>query len=346
MPDKPSLAREFFERVVGAAAPVTAIRKLCDPSDPQFETDYLDFKKYDPKSLKDQFRQALCGFSNNQGGVLIWGIDARPTGDPPVDAACAEAPVAHPHAIKSRLLELQNGGVDPPVANVRMEAIETAPGSGVGFLIAYIPEGAFKPYRATDGSQAFWFRSGWSFVPMATSMIRQLFYPRSQPVLQAVGHVHLSATVRRSEHLRPGNNACRVDLEVSLENIGGGTAKGTYIELSVVTRGELNPSMELGKGWRMNAGSAPLYFFRSRRQIHPRQLVCLMWIDWEIPTGQKVHEWLGRVLQLRMVIYSENQEPQKFFAEVDTTRMLEIGGGFALNFEPVEAFPPWPREYQ
>src|SRR5262245_29420225 len=129
MSDKPSLALTFFERIMGAANPIAELRSLYISIDRQSETDYLEFKTFDAKSFKDQFRKALCGFSNNQGGVLIWGIDARPAGTPPVDAACGEILVPDPLAMKSRLLELQHGAIDPPVANVRVEAIETAPGS-------------------------------------------------------------------------------------------------------------------------------------------------------------------------------------------------------------------------
>lgn len=341
MPERPTLAREFYDSIAGAADPVAAIRQLYAPEARQVETDYLDFKNYEPRALKDQFRQALCGFSNNQGGVLIWGIDARPQGDPPVDAACGEKLIARPRAVASRLLELQNGGVDPPVANVQVQAIEAAPGEG--FVIAYIPDGPFKPYRATDGLQTFWFRSGWSFIPMATSMVRQLFFPRSQAVFRVTADLDVNATVRRRQHLLPGNNACFVCMELALENIGGSTAANAVVEASITTDAEFDPDVTPGKTWRLNAANAPVYIFRSRRRIHPQQMMHLAWADWDIPTGSSVVDCLGKSPQLRISVYCENQEPQNFFAEVSAAALSETKY-MSLTLQIVDAFPRFPNE--
>lgn len=95
---------------------MAAIRGLVNQADPTFETDWLDFKaehrdpkQRDAKARERKFREQLCeaisGFANNQGGVIVWGIVAekRPVGgDYLVDAAWEEMPVTNPLAVKSR----------------------------------------------------------------------------------------------------------------------------------------------------------------------------------------------------------------------------------------------------
>jgi hypothetical protein len=49
------------------------------------ESDYLEFKggsKLDEKTAKKYWSKALSGFGNSEGGVLIWGVDARKTPSP------------------------------------------------------------------------------------------------------------------------------------------------------------------------------------------------------------------------------------------------------------------------
>lgn len=124
----PSLARNFFERITKAGDPVAAIRSLINLTQPTFENDWLDFKREHPdpnqRDPKRIWSEALGGFSNNQGGVLIWGIDARKTrvGGVEIDAAFGECLMNNPQGVKSRLIELQRDATNPPTTNVEIEA--------------------------------------------------------------------------------------------------------------------------------------------------------------------------------------------------------------------------------
>ncbi len=108
----PSLAREFFDQIRTAADPVAFLTGLVNPANPTFEGDWLDFKTQPDKDLKapkwrEMWVEALAGFANNAGGVLVWGIDARVDPATKVSAACGVKPVDNPAGVKSRLIELQ-----------------------------------------------------------------------------------------------------------------------------------------------------------------------------------------------------------------------------------------------
>src|SRR5262245_4101274 len=108
----PSLARDFFDGIVNSTDPVAAIQGLVspDPAKTKAETDWLDFKTEDPDprrrdtQIKKTWSEALSGFANNQGGVLVWGIEAKKTniGGVEIDAACGEKPMTDPLTLRSR----------------------------------------------------------------------------------------------------------------------------------------------------------------------------------------------------------------------------------------------------
>jgi predicted HTH transcriptional regulator len=105
----PSIARDFFDRIVNATDPIATIRALVNTVAPVFETDWLEFKTehQDPKQRDRKggqtWSESLGAFANNQGGVLVWGIDARKTqvGGASIGAAIAHKPVENPLALKT-----------------------------------------------------------------------------------------------------------------------------------------------------------------------------------------------------------------------------------------------------
>jgi hypothetical protein len=134
MPNTPTLAEQLFDEIKkhpGHPDSAAYLKAMVDPTAPVFESDYLDFKTNpdNDSKLKEMWYEALSGFGNSGGGVLIWGIDAHNDKTTGIDAACAVEPVKNPQALKSRLIELQRGATDPPLGSVPIETWETSPGS-------------------------------------------------------------------------------------------------------------------------------------------------------------------------------------------------------------------------
>ncbi len=238
----PSMARAFFDQIRTAADPIAFIRSLVNPTLPTYETDWLDFKRQPSTDLKhakwrDMWVEALAAFANNQGGVIIWGIDARKDPATNVDAASGEKPVANPAGVKSRLIELQRQATDPPLANVEIDAYEIASAPGTGFVVCLVPEGPFKPYRAEDGRKSqYYIRAGDNFVIMSRSVLQSLFYPRSQVVFRA--KADLSWDLNRG-CLPNGDHVAAMSCKVELVNRGTATAKDAFILLESNIRSEV-----------------------------------------------------------------------------------------------------------
>jgi hypothetical protein len=309
----PSLARTFFEQITQTPDPVAFLRGLVNSDPPTVETDWLDFKTEDPdpkkrdRKIRETWSEAIGGFANNQGGVLVWGIDARPTNirGVQVDAAKAEKPMTEPVALKSRLAELQRQATDPPLLNVEVRAYGLADDPGKGFVVCYVPEGAFKPYRSEQASQQWYIRAGDNFVVMSRSMLQAMFYPRSRAVFRVKAEMSL-------EFLDEGRRTV-MTLKVWVTNQGTATAKDITLRLHdnlTPYRGEWTRSL----GWEL-LGEVFWRQFSMHPGVSASEPVILVWT---VPAAPLLsNQWSPIVPgcqgpEFQVTVYAEDQQPQDF----------------------------------
>jgi hypothetical protein len=182
-----SRAREFFEKLRAGkdeAAQYDAIEKLANGI---YEEEYLEFKaggKLEDDGVKEMWSQALSGFANSEGGVLVFGIATKPQSPAPgertIDVSTGVDLVKKPEQLLQLLRDtLLNSTVDR-IPGVDYITAREPGGSGKGFVVALIPEGPVKPYRAESSKpkRAFWQRIGDEFAEISYSMLRILFAPR------------------------------------------------------------------------------------------------------------------------------------------------------------------------
>jgi hypothetical protein len=348
----PSMARDFFEQIRTAPDHIAFIRGLVNSAPPTYETDWLDFKQQPSANLKDpkwreMWVEALAGFANNQGGVLIWGIDARKDPTTNIDAACGEKPVDNPPGVKSRLIELQRQATDPPLANVEIEAYEIASRSGTGFVVCFVPEGPHKPYRAEDGRKSqYYVRSGDNFTVLSRSMLQSMFYPRSLAIFRAKASlewtlpdraVHQSAihqsrgiTVRDVAQLR-----CKLELL----NDGTATARNAHVLVERNVVGKLR-DMEIDTEWTFRVTQHGTDFV-APRPLHPGWHTPLFVETWIVeaassPATDYMVVPTCPAPAYTLSIFCENQERQVIKIEFDTAEMLAHREGCNLEASPVE----------
>jgi hypothetical protein len=302
----PSIAKDFFDQIRSDPDPIAFINGLINASPPTYETDWLDFKQQPRPILKDpkwreMWVEALGGFANNQGGVIIWGIDARKDPSNNIDAACGARPVDNPAGLKSRLTELQRQATDPPLANVEIEAYELPSAPGTGFVVCFVPEGPFKPYRSEDGRKSqYHVRSGDNFTVLSRSMLSTLFYPRSR----AVFHLEAVLSFKLEYRGRGPGRGTKVTLAISTTNKGTATARDILFQME---RGFMEgvAIRSMGPGWERDGTG----MFRKLTPMHPRMPLSEVFLcDWEVPGDLPTNP----PQEVSFTIYAENQEPQRF----------------------------------
>ena len=258
---KPSQARNFFDQVLASQNPSSFLRSLIASTPPTYETEWLDFKgaaKLLDSDLRKIWSQALAGFANTQGGVLVFGIDARTDAETKVDAACGESLVIDPPAFVSRLQQLHGQATEPPVLGVEIHPI-VGNSESSGFVLCYIPESRYRPHRAEHAGHNYFLRALDKFVVPSVSILRALFYPHSQAVITPIA----KGEVRVEQNLEIH------EITIRLQN------RGTSSAYDVYTIVDYQPSSALTRsfpGW--DAGPVLVPFYATLlRPIHPEQTV-------------------------------------------------------------------------
>ncbi len=178
--------RQLFERFEkdGSAVIAEAVTESWQ------EHSRLDFKTLEnngaPMARTDtkNLAEALSGFANSDGGLIVWGIDARSEGGDDPDAAKERRPIANLNLFLSDLHRLTAQVVSPAIIGVEHTVIPEKAGTDTGYAVTFVPRSNGLPHMARAGKQhTFYFRSGSSFLPMEPFMLADRYNRRAQPKL-------------------------------------------------------------------------------------------------------------------------------------------------------------------
>jgi hypothetical protein len=179
---------------------------------------HLDFKLVADSSLTRDDRKnlaiALSGFANSDGGIVVWGVDARPNGDG-VDCATALREIPNVQLCLTRLNEFTGQYVVPLVDGViHRRLLSTGDG---GFCVSLIPPSDAGPHMAKGGDDRYYKRSGSAFYRLEHFDIADMFGRRRRPLLAL--------------RLAPERNGG--SLLVIIRNDGRGAARAPYLGLEL-----------------------------------------------------------------------------------------------------------------
>lgn len=275
-----SLARVFYEKAVAGGPEF--LRQLVADKTPEGE--WLDFKSadhLDEAETKVTWSRALCGFANNEGGVLVWGIDARLDKVTGVDVACGVKPVPHPEALRDRLRQLHPTATDPPLVGVESTAIFDNGNDGAGYVVSYVPESQVKPHRAElmEG-KPYILRIGDRFTNPSPAILRNLFFPRASTRLRIAVQADWQGIERN-----PGVWVSDIEIlyRMTIHNAGVATAKELFVIVDIdplanpieTPYGSTQAETPVGTGIVLTrplhpSSSAPLCALRQRVSIGTR----------------------------------------------------------------------------
>lgn len=186
------------------------------------ENPFLDFKTLEkdaaPISKQDRrnLAEALSGFANSEGGVILWGVDARASGRAEPDKATGTKPIKN---LPLFLTELQRDTahiVSPAIVGVQHLPISLSTSEHVGFIVTLVPKGQGEPHMARAQDQhRFYYRSGTAFLPMEPFMLADRYGRRPQPKLEVDWRIEDGGRTGRTIFL---------DIVIGIKNTGLGIA--------------------------------------------------------------------------------------------------------------------------
>jgi len=202
-----SAAKAIFDQLTAAR-----VRALTGH---QQENHILEFKlvgnELTSRDDKRNLAAALSGFSNADGGVVVWGVEARrdPT-DQSVDQVIGTPGVGKPKTLLSRLNDLTAQACLPVPQGVEHKILSGR--AGPSFVASLVPASDSGPHMAKLGEDRYYTRSGGSFVRLEHFQVADMFGRRPAPVLivEAIQHGNWNVGLR-------------------ITNLGRGSARAPFI---------------------------------------------------------------------------------------------------------------------
>lgn len=215
------------------------MQQLVDANNRVYEDEQLDFKHGAPKEedIDRIWSKALGAFANNQGGVVVWGVQADRDNPRKLDFAHRLALAPDVERLRDRLTQKYRFLTDPPLGNVEVVAIPIHRNASEGFVVCYIPEGPQKAYRSLKASFPYYIRIGSDAAEIGAGLLRQLFYPARSYKLS----LHIGAQKTVPPILRLGGKEIGVNhngrcIEFGVKNDGEFSA---YEAMVLVTLGKV-----------------------------------------------------------------------------------------------------------
>ena len=198
------------------------------------------FNRDDRKNLA----KAISGFANSDGGLLVWGVDARSDGSG-ADVVSGLTPITNCSVAYSDLQSLTGKAVSPLVDNVKHRMIEI--GEGSGFIVTYVPRSDTAPHMACLGEKRYFKRSGDSFYCLEHFDLEDMFGRRAHPQLE-LSLTPFADMLGRASISSGGQRSVVVNFVVALANSGRGIARFPYLQIQAADPFFISPHGLDGNG--------------------------------------------------------------------------------------------------
>jgi len=201
-------------------------------SNKQEEHSQLEFKTIKNSNLrsaddKKNLAKCLSGFANSEGGLIVWGVEAKKN-EEDIDCATKLIPINKIDLFISRLNELTGDAIKSQLSGIVHKKIVKE--ADTGFAITYVPESETLPHMAKLGEDRYYKRSGDSLYKMEHYDIADMFGKRPNPKLILKYNFNFDFT-------KPG--AARFLITLILHNLGRGSAKGIMVSIKEIHKFDL-----------------------------------------------------------------------------------------------------------
>lgn len=173
--------------------------------------------------------KTLSALANSEGGVLIWGVDAREVEG--VDKLTTKTPIRNLRAFRSRVDHAIAELISPPIPDIEVLEIPARDDPDIGFLAIQVPCSERRPHMSRENKdRGFYFRYGHRSVPMEESQIRDQMLRKSKASLTVTWQVRVLAEDAR--RIREPQWEVPVALDLIIENQSAASARAPFLRIT------------------------------------------------------------------------------------------------------------------
>lgn len=289
---------ELLAQLYTGISSAADVQRLAAEQEP--ESLYLEFKE--KRDRRDDrlhendsqgFAEALSGFANSDGGVLLLGMATKKHGGS-IDKADEVKPITNAERFCGRLKSYVLAATSPPADGVSLEFI---PESGAdGYVKCLVPPSDRPPHMAMP-DRRYYRRSIDYFRSMDHFELEDMFGRRPRPALQLHISFQPEAPTRPPERLWFG-----------IKNEGRSIAKyaGFHCELRDDSISKIDTANGLSNWSRMNFGRHAVGYAEAAHVIHPNGIVAFCG-EAAIARGR-----VGEALPICISFYADRAETHRF----------------------------------
>lgn len=137
------------------------------------------------QDVKCHIAKAISGFSNTEGGVVIWGVSTTKHSYSGLDIITQVEPIGACSQFKKQIEKTTPLLNVPAITNIQTKVIKTKPKDTKGVVIAYIPKSNHFPVQSL-ADNLFYFRSGDEFSKAPYELIKRLFSATDTPDIVSI----------------------------------------------------------------------------------------------------------------------------------------------------------------
>lgn len=163
---------------------------------------------------------AISGFSNTNGGVIIWGISTTKKAKNDLDILTQVEPLANCSRFATEISNKIPTLSIPSIVNFENKIVKKRKSDTRGIVLTYIPAKMSDPVQSIK-DEKFYFRSGDDFVVAPYQMLKRLFAASENPDISVI--IPEGIVKKESEEFW--------DIPISIANHS--SAVGKYIKLSI-----------------------------------------------------------------------------------------------------------------
>lgn len=183
---------------------------------------------------KGYLSQALSGFANSDGGILVFGMKTERQSPESADVVTEARPIQAPKKVVTEINALIGQIVSPIVNGVLAKTVPASNSKGMdyGYIVVLIPASDLAPHRALSkkiGAREYWKRSGDSFYRMEHYDIADMFGRRQRPKLKLNCRI-----IRGLEISVQGETLLGGRIVISIRNEGRSIARFPFLAVTIL----------------------------------------------------------------------------------------------------------------